>query len=102
VQVAGTEVGVRQHEGTFYAYENRCLHQGGPACEGVLVGRVEQTVGADGAVVGQDFSTRAMHFVCPWHGFEYDLKTGEVVSDRSRRLRRFDVIQRGEEVWVVV
>ncbi len=30
---------------------------------------------------GQTFGDE-VHFVCPWHGYEYDLKTGECVGDR--------------------
>ena len=31
------EIGIFRHEGQFYAYSNFCLHQGGPACEGVII-----------------------------------------------------------------
>jgi nitrite reductase (NADH) small subunit len=30
----GVEIGVFHWQGNFYAYENLCLHQGGPCCEG--------------------------------------------------------------------
>ena len=30
-----------------------------------------------------------MHFVCPWHGYEYDLKTGECAADRRLRLKSY-------------
>ena len=38
-----------------------------------------------------------MHFVCPWHGYEYDLKTGECVGDRKLKLRKFEVVKRGDD-----
>jgi nitrite reductase/ring-hydroxylating ferredoxin subunit len=41
------------------------------------------------------------HFVCPWHGYEYDIKTGECVSDRKLKLRRYKVVQKGDDVYVV-
>jgi nitrite reductase (NADH) small subunit len=100
VVICGREVGVRIHRGEFYAYENRCIHQGGPACEGVLVGRVTETTSSGGEVLGQSFSEEVVHFVCPWHGFEYDLRTGEFAGDRSKRLHRYEVLVRGEEVYV--
>ena len=34
-----------------------------------------------------------MHFVCPWHGYEYDIKTGECAADRSLKLKSFEVVQ---------
>ena len=37
----GHEIGVFHWKGVYYAYENRCLHQGGPACEGVMMHKVE-------------------------------------------------------------
>ncbi len=101
VTVDGREVGLRVHDGAFYAYENRCLHQGGPVCEGIVVGRVEEEIDAEGATLGQRFVDDAPHLVCPWHAFEYDLRTGELVTDRSRKLRRYEVVQRGEELYVV-
>ena len=30
--------------------------------------------------MGLFFSETEMHFVCPWHGMEYDMKTGECVA----------------------
>ena len=38
---AGTvEIGVIRHKGQYYAYRNLCPHQGGPACEGLLMAKV--------------------------------------------------------------
>jgi nitrite reductase/ring-hydroxylating ferredoxin subunit len=32
---------------------------------------------------------------------EYDMKTGECVADRRMKLKKFDVVQKGDEVYVV-
>ena len=77
------EIGVFRHEGQFYAYSNFCLHQGGPACEGLTIAKVEERLRPDKTSQGLYFSDTEMHFVCPWHGMEYDMKTGECVSDRK-------------------
>ena len=37
----GLEIGVFHWQGNYYAYENLCLHQGGPCCEGVIMHKVE-------------------------------------------------------------
>ncbi|MGZ3415656.1 MAG: Rieske (2Fe-2S) protein, partial [Isosphaeraceae bacterium] len=87
----GQEIGVFHWQGKFYAYENLCLHQGGPACEGIMMHKVEDVIGADRTWHGQRFSDQEIHFVCPWHGYEYDLKTGECAADRSLKLKSFDV-----------
>ena len=41
------EIGVFRHEGQFYAYSNFCLHQGGPACEGLTIAKVEERIMPD-------------------------------------------------------
>src|SRR5437764_1334110 len=38
--VGDNEIGVFRHEGQFFAYSNFCLHQGGPACEGLTIAKV--------------------------------------------------------------
>ena len=95
------EIGVFHWQGQFYAYENMCVHQGGPACEGVLMHKVEDVIGPDHTWAGQKFSEHEIHFVCPWHGYEYDLRTGECAADRRLRLKRFDVVRRGEDIYVI-
>jgi nitrite reductase/ring-hydroxylating ferredoxin subunit len=101
VRHEGCEIGVFHWQGAFYAYENLCRHQGGPACEGVLMHKGEDGLGPDRTWHGQRFSENEIHFVCPWHGYEYDLKTGECAGNRNLRLKSFDVVRRGEEIYVV-
>lgn len=101
VTVGGREIGVLQHEGHFYAYENRCVHQGGPVCEGRIIGRVEAVLADDKTLLGERFSETETHLVCPWHGFEYDLATGECAADRRLRLRRYEVVEKGDEIYVI-
>ena len=94
------EIGVIFKGGAYYAYSNICLHQGGPACEGLMIENVVDIIDPDRTYEGQSFGDE-MHFVCPWHGWEYDLKTGEVIGDRKQKLRKYEVVQRGDEIYVV-
>ena len=94
------EIGVFRKDDTYYAYSNVCLHQGGPACEGIMTNNVVDVFAADRTHQGQIFGNE-MHFVCPWHGYEYDLKTGECIGDRKQKLRKFDVVKRGEDIYLV-
>jgi nitrite reductase/ring-hydroxylating ferredoxin subunit len=96
------EVGVFRWDGKFYAYSNNCLHQGGPACEGLIMHQVEDAIQGDGTLTGQRFSHRNVNFVCPWHGYEYDMRTGEFVGDRRRKLRAFEVLAKGDDLYVVI
>jgi nitrite reductase/ring-hydroxylating ferredoxin subunit len=101
VFVGDNEIGVFRHQGAFYAYSNFCLHQGGPACEGLTIAKVEERLRPDKTSMGLYFSESEMHFVCPWHGMEYDMKTGECVADRRMKLKKFEVVQKGDEVYVL-
>jgi nitrite reductase/ring-hydroxylating ferredoxin subunit len=95
------EVGVFFKDGSYYAYSNYCLHAGGPACEGILVNKVVDLIAADRTYEGQTF-TDELHFVCPWHGYEYDIKTGECAGDRKLKLRKYEVVRRGDDIFVVI
>jgi nitrite reductase/ring-hydroxylating ferredoxin subunit len=101
VFVGDNEIGVFRHAGQFYAYSNFCLHQGGPACEGLTIAKVEERLRPDKTSQGLYFSETEMNFVCPWHGMEYDMKTGECVSDRKMKLKKYQVLQKGDEIYVV-
>jgi nitrite reductase/ring-hydroxylating ferredoxin subunit len=95
------EIGVFREGGNYYAYSNYCLHQGGPACEGLTIAKVEEAIMPDKTSRGLYFSESDLHFVCPWHGYEYDMKTGECVSDRRLKLRKYKVLKKGVELYVV-
>src|SRR3984957_1859139 len=100
VFVGDNEIGVFRHDGAFYAYSNFCLHQGGPACEGLTIARVEERLRPDKTSMGLYFSEADMNFVCPWHGMEYDMRTGECVADRRLKLKKYQVVQKGDEVFL--
>jgi nitrite reductase/ring-hydroxylating ferredoxin subunit len=101
VFVGDNEIGVFRHEGKYYAYSNFCLHQGGPACEGLTIARVEERLRPDKTSMGLYFSENEMHFACPWHGMEYDMKTGECVSNRKLKLKKYKTLQKGDDLYVV-
>ncbi|NJO39014.1 MAG: Rieske (2Fe-2S) protein [Rhizobiales bacterium] len=79
VTVRGREIAVFNVGGDFLAIQDRCPHQGGSLCRGKLVGLVE----ADGP--GRYRYRRKGEIVrCPWHGWEFDLRTGKSYCDPSR------------------
>jgi hypothetical protein len=51
--VNGVEIGVIFSKGQYYAYRNRCPHQGGPACEGLKMPRVVEKIGAKGVYLAR-------------------------------------------------
>jgi nitrite reductase/ring-hydroxylating ferredoxin subunit len=85
VEVAGRSIGIFNIGGAFVALRNRCPHQGGPLCEGRLLGLVEAT--APGMY---SYSRPGEMLRCPWHGWEFDVRTGQSWYDPERtRVRRY-------------
>jgi nitrite reductase/ring-hydroxylating ferredoxin subunit len=86
VSVAGREIGVLNVDGVLFAIRNRCPHQGAPLCKGPLLHSVEWSPPAN-------YSRGERLLVqCPWHGWEFDLRTGQSWFDPDRwRVRRYDV-----------
>ena len=87
VTVKGREIGVFNVNGEFFALANRCPHAGGPMCEGIISPLV-----APGAV-GEYKLTRKGEFVrCPWHGWEFDLRTGRSWCEPDRtKVRSYEL-----------
>ena len=96
LEVNGREVFVFEREGRFHAFENMCPHMGGPVGEGILMERWRLSWARTAPTSRERFSTTEIHLVCPWHGWEYDIETGECAALRRMRLRRFEAVQRGE------
>ncbi len=87
VEVAGRSIGIFNVNGEFFALRNRCPHQGGPLCEGRLWGALRAEV--PGAY---EYSRPGEILTCSWHGWEFDLRTGQSWCDPQRlRVRRYDV-----------
>jgi len=76
VTVAGREIGVFNVGGKYFALLNRCPHQGGALCKGLLVGMV--TSSEPGRF---DYSRSGELLKCPWHGWAYDIRTGQSWCD---------------------
>ena len=81
IEVGGKTIAVFNCDGTFYAMDNTCRHRGGPLGEGALAGTA---------------------VTCPWHGWEYDVKSGACQTDPSITLQTFQVSVEGDDVLVSV
>ncbi len=95
VETGERRIAVFNVRGEFYALNDRCPHEGGSLCKGKLTGLVvAQQPGAyewtrDGEIIR-----------CPWHGWEFDLRTGRSQCDPAKvRVRLFDVhVENGSEL----
>ncbi|WP_218612044.1 Rieske (2Fe-2S) protein [Pseudonocardia sp. KRD291] len=71
VQVGKRSIGVFRVGDEFFALADHCPHQGGPLCRGRVA--AAPTSGLPG-----EFGMADGAFVaCPWHGWEYDVTTGQ-------------------------
>lgn len=87
VEVIGRSIGVFNVGGEYYALRNRCPHQGGPLCRGKLWGVIEATVPGE-----VRFSRQGEILTCAWHGWEFDIRTGQSWCDPARlRVRSYEV-----------
>ena len=95
VHVAGREIGVFNQGNEFFALLHRCPHLGGPLCQGDIVGLVYAPVPGE---VHLDESRKLLR--CPWHGWEFDIKTGQSYwNPQHTRARRFAVeVVSGDEL----
>jgi nitrite reductase/ring-hydroxylating ferredoxin subunit len=102
VDVGDTTIGIFRVEGKLYAYLNVCAHQGGPVCQGKIIPRVTELIDAGGESRGFAFDESSLHIVCPWHGFEYDIKTGVHPGRPVARLIRVTVEEAADGIYVTV
>ncbi|HTH97827.1 MAG TPA: Rieske (2Fe-2S) protein [Stellaceae bacterium] len=94
------EIAVFRHEGQFYGWHNRCPHQEGPVCQGRIMYRVLEPVDADGRTGVQLYDEHEAHIICPWHGWEFSIRTGEHPGNRRARLRKVEIDIREGDVYV--
>jgi nitrite reductase/ring-hydroxylating ferredoxin subunit len=94
------EIGIIRRGERYFAYRNLCPHQGGPSCEGLRLPKVEDVIDERGLFVGQRFNEDDIHIVCPWHGYEYHLETGEHVCNTRLKLHKHGVVARDGGIYV--
>ena len=81
VEVGGRTVCLANLNGTVSAIDNVCLHRGGPLGQGVIEGD---------------------KLVCPWHGWQYDPKTGQAVHNPAAKVTVYPLKFEGDDVYVEV
>lgn len=96
VTVRGREIGVFNHGGEYFALLNRCPHQGAELCKGRLVGLA--TAERAGAF---EWSRAGEMLKCPWHGWEYDIRTGQSWCDpQDTKVKAYEVTVASGEALV--
>lgn len=79
-KLVGKKVGIiKRKDGSFYAIEVGCKHQGADLTTGDISGTIA---------------------TCPLHQWQYDLETGKCLNHDSPELRRYAVRVDGEDIYV--
>jgi 3-phenylpropionate/trans-cinnamate dioxygenase ferredoxin subunit len=87
IDANGRSIGVFNIDGSFYAIRNRCPHQGAPLCRGLVTGTMAPS--APGVF---DWQRQGEIVRCPWHGWEFDITTGQSIFNPHRtRVKRYEV-----------
>jgi nitrite reductase (NADH) small subunit len=81
VHAGDDEIAVAHVGDAFYATQGHCLHLQGPLGHGRL----------DGTVLS-----------CPWHGWQYDVRTGLNEFDHAIQLRTYEVRVEDGEIQIAV
>jgi nitrite reductase (NADH) small subunit len=81
LQLDGKVIALSNVGGKLCAINNVCLHRGGPLGEGELSGQV---------------------VTCPWHGWQYDVTSGKLVTNPAVGVETYPVELRGDDVYVDV
>lgn len=84
VELDGREIGVFNVDGAFFAVRNRCPHMAGPLCDGYVSGALTSTAPGE-----YQFEPAGTIIRCPWHQWEFDMRTGQSWFDPSLRVRSY-------------
>lgn len=80
VEVNNKTLAVFNVDGAFHAIDNTCVHRGGPLGEGDV----------EGSVV-----------TCPWHGWQFNVTTGECVKNPAAKVEVYQVKVEGDDIKVL-
>jgi nitrite reductase (NADH) small subunit len=90
-EVANQSIGIFNIDGSYHALRNYCPHQGGPACEThKMFDQIEAEALEDGNI-REYVEEQGCVIACPWHGIEFDARTGECLTKKEWKIRKYDI-----------
>jgi nitrite reductase (NADH) small subunit len=83
-------IGVFNVDGEFYALRNHCPHMGAPLCSGSIKGTGASRTRPSGAFE-VEWGREGEVITCPWHHWEFEIRSGRTIFPSKSRVRRYDV-----------
>jgi nitrite reductase/ring-hydroxylating ferredoxin subunit len=79
VTVRGRPIAIFNIKGEYFGLHNKCPHQGGSLCDGVLTGLLQSSEPGD-----YKYTRQGEIIQCPWHAWEFDIRTGQSYCSPDR------------------
>jgi nitrite reductase (NADH) small subunit len=86
IEAGGRSVGVYNINGAYYAIRNLCPHQSAALCAGITTSLITANMPGEFCFEREGEIVR-----CPWHFWEFDIKTGQMIVDPKTRTKTYDV-----------
>lgn len=87
VNIKGRPIAVFNVAGDYFALLNSCPHRGASLCEGRLTGVIRSSQPGK-----YEYLRNGEILRCPWHGWEFDLRTGKsICAPDKMRARQYSV-----------
>jgi nitrite reductase (NADH) small subunit len=97
VTIEGKSIGIYRIDDEYFAINNYCPHQGAPICVGFVSGTTlpsnvyEYEYGKNGEIIR-----------CPWHGWEFDIRTGKSLFSEKIWVKTYKVFVQDGKVGVLL
>lgn len=98
VLVKGLDIGLFAVDGVPYAWRNLCPHAGAPVCMGKRIGTTLPS-----EVYRYVYGKEQEVVRCPWHGWEFDLRTGKhLAAGSNTKLRGYELAVEDGNIYLLL
>ena len=97
VEINGRSIGLFNVNGTYIAALNLCPHELAPICRGRVSGTTLPSPPGE-----YHWGREEEILSCPWHGWEFDLISGNCLTDKRKRLHHLPVSVENDTIYVTV
>ncbi|OUS78123.1 2Fe-2S ferredoxin [Paenibacillus sp. MY03] len=97
IELEGRSIGLYRIGHDYYALHNRCPHEGAELCKGPICGT---TLPSD--VYDYQFGREGEIVRCPWHGWEFEIKTGKSIFNERVRTRSYKVQVDNGKIGIII